>query len=91
MNDNLDHKQKINLLWDLLLQIKSIWIQFGLTINKIIQPLIMGLIFLFIFISIGIFFKYRKRDLLRLNFYPLANSYWCKKQKFDPKNMKYQF
>ena len=87
MNDNLHPKQKINLLWNLLLQMKSLWIQFGLAINKITQPLIMGLLFFFIFIPIGIIFKYRKRDLLRLNFYPLEKSYWCKKQNFDPKNI----
>jgi hypothetical protein len=70
---------------------KFLWIQFSLIINKFIQYQIMGLLFLFIFIPVGVIFKYKKRDLLGLNFYTSNNSYWNKKQKFNPKNMKYQF
>lgn len=70
---------------------KFLWIQFSLIINKFIQYQIMGLLFLFLFIPVGVIFKYKKRDLLGLNFYTSSNSYWSKKQKFNPKNMKYQF
>ena len=91
MSNNLLHKQKINSVRNVFSQVKSLWIRCGLVINSVVQPFIMGLLFFFIFIPIGIIFKYKKRDLLRLHFYCSDKSYWVRKQKFNPENMKYQF
>ena len=50
----------------LLLPFNKIWMKFGLMIGKIVNPVVMGLIFFIIFTPIGILMKLFGRDELQL-------------------------
>ncbi len=73
----------------LLTPLNKIWIKFGLILNKIISPIIMGVIFFGMVTPIGIFMKILGKDLLNLKFNN-KETYWIKKN--GPKSlMKNQF
>ena len=60
---------------DLLLPLNKLWMCFGLLLGKIISPLVLGVIFFFIFTPIAFLMRLRKRDELHLKFKDKA-SYW---------------
>ena len=69
--------------------LNSLWQKFGLLLNKVMSPLIMGLIFFFIVTPIGILMRILKKDLLNLK-YNNKKTYWIEKN--GPKSsMKNQF
>ncbi len=69
--------------------LNNLWHKFGLLLNKIISPMIMGIIFFFIVTPIGIFMRILKKDLLNLK-YNNKKTYWIEKK--GPKSrMKNQF
>ena len=69
--------------------LNSLWQKFGLLLNKVMSPLIMGLIFFFIVTPIGILMRILKKDLLNLKFNK-KETYWIEKN--EPKSkMKNQF
>ena len=69
--------------------LNSLWQKFGLLLNKVMSPLIMGLIFFFIVTPIGILMRILKKDLLNLKFNK-KETYWIDKK--GPKSkMKNQF
>ena len=69
--------------------LNSLWQKFGLLLNKVMSPLIMGLIFFFIVTPIGILMRLLKKDLLNLKFNK-KETYWIDKS--GPKSkMKNQF
>ena len=69
--------------------LNSLWQKFGLLLNKVMSPLIMGLIFFFIVTPIGILMRILKKDLLNLKFNK-KETYWIDKS--GPKSkMKNQF
>jgi len=51
---------------ELLLPLNKLWMQFGLQLGKIVNPIVMGLIFYGIFTPVSIFMKLFGRDELRL-------------------------
>jgi len=65
----------------LLAKPNLIWFKFGILISKIINPLILGLLFYIIFTPISLWFKIIKRDVLKTNFHS-GSSYWNKKIKY---------
>ena len=60
---------------DYLFILNKLWMKFGMVLAKIINPIILGFIFLFIFTPIGLFFKLIKRDELGLKVKKKI-SYW---------------
>jgi hypothetical protein len=58
-----------------LVFIYKLWAQIGHVLNWINTKIILGLIFIFLFIPIAIFFKLIIRDQLKLKFDASANSY----------------
>jgi len=60
---------------DYLLILNKLWIKFGIIFATIINPIILGFIFLFIFTPIGLFLKLIKRDELDLEVKKKI-SYW---------------
>ncbi len=73
----------------ILTPLNKLWFKFGISLGKIVTPLIMGMIFFFAVTPIGILMKVLKKDLLNLQFNK-KNSYWVDKN--EPKSkMKNQF
>jgi hypothetical protein len=60
------------------------WFRFGLMLHKIVNPLVLGLIFAFI-TPIGWVWRQTKKDPLRLRFDPAAKSYWIEREPAGPK------
>jgi hypothetical protein len=67
-----------------------IWLKFGLFLGKIFSPIIMFLIYMFLFVTIGIVLKFLKKDILdkHINFH--KKSYW-KKRVYEMQDMKNQY
>ena len=74
---------------NLLSPLKRIWIKFGLYLGKIINPIVMGIIFFLVVTPTGLFMRLLKKDLLNLKFND-NDTYWIEKK--GPKSeMKNQF
>ena len=73
----------------ILTPLNHLWFKFGISLGKIISPLIMGIIFFFVVTPIGLFMKFLKKDLLNLKFNN-SKSYWIEKNDQKSK-MKNQF
>ena len=63
----------------LLAPFNRLWTRFGLLLNKITSPLIMGLLFYGIITPFGLIMRWAGKDPLRLRFDPSAESYWIER------------
>lgn len=72
-----------------LLPLNKLWSRFGKFLEKIISPMILGIIFFLVVTPIGLLMKLFKKDLLKLK-YNKNKSYWIEKNGPDSK-MKNQF
>lgn len=59
-----------------LAPLNRLWMQFGLLLHKIVNPLVMGLIFFLTVTPTALIFKALGKDPLRLKYDPDAKSYW---------------
>ena len=66
-----------------LSKINAAWFRFGLILHSIANPLVLGLIFLFI-TPIGWAWRQVNKDPLRLKFDPKAKSYWITREPAGP-------
>ena len=67
----------------------KLWFKFGMTLGRIISPIIMCIIFFFVVTPIALIMKLSKKDLLNLKFNK-TSTYWIEKS--GPKSkMKNQF
>ena len=55
------------------------WYQLGLLLHKIVNPIIMGLLFYAAIVPMGFLLRKRGIDLLRLRLQPDAKSYWIER------------
>jgi len=60
---------------DFLLPLNKLWMHFGLLLGKVVSPIVIGVIFYFLFVPIGIFMQIIGRDELKLKVKKLP-SYW---------------
>ena len=68
------------LAWPLVLApLNRLWLRFGLLLNSITNPLLMGLLFYGIITPFGLIMRLLGKDLLRLRFDPSAESYWIER------------
>jgi len=69
------------------------WLKLGLLLHKIINPVVMGLLFYGAVLPTGLVMRAMGRDLLRLKPQPKAESYWIVRTPPGPapKTMKDQF
>ena len=73
----------------ILTPLNNIWFKFGITLGKVISPIIMLIIFFTIVTPIGCIMRLMNKDVLNLKF-KKHNTYWIKKS--GPKSkMKDQF
>ena len=68
--------------------LNKLWIKFGISLGKIISPIVMGLIFFFVVTPIGLLVRILKKDVMGLN--RGANSYWINRED-KLQSMKKQF
>lgn len=74
----------------ILLPFNILWIRFGLIIGSIISPIILGVIFFFVFTPIAFMFRLFKRDELNLKIYKNKSSWKYKEEVIDKKSFFYQ-
>lgn len=77
----------------LLAPLNRLWAKFGLLLSKIMNPLILGLVFYSTVVPIGLLMRALGKDLLRLKFDRAAKSYWIERQPPGPtpESMRNQF
>jgi hypothetical protein len=77
----------------LLNPLKLIWLKFGLLLHRVVNPVVMALIFYGTVLPTGIVMRMMGKDILRLKRQPDADSYWIVRQPPgpSPETMKDQF
>ncbi len=73
---------------NLFTSLNKLWIKFGILLGKIISPIVMGLVFFFVVMPIGILMKILKKDIMGLK--RGAPSYWITRED-KIQSMKKQF
>lgn len=66
------------------------WAKLGLLLNKIVSPVILFILFFFVFFPIGLLLKVFRKDILNLKIDKTQKSYWIKSEA-APTNMADQF
>jgi hypothetical protein len=64
--------------------LSAAWMRFGLLLHRLVSPVIIGLIFFVTVLPTGIIMRILGKDLLRLRFDPLAQSYWIERRPPGP-------
>ena len=77
----------------LLGPLNRLWLRFGLLLHRIVNPIVMALVFFGAVWPTGLVMRWMGRDLLRLQREPDAASYWIVRQPPgpSPETMKDQF
>jgi len=71
---------------------KALFLKIAPLMARIMNPVLMGFIFVICFIPAGLILKALKRDPLHRAYNPYATTYWKKRDKHElPDPMKYQF
>ncbi|MDA9492018.1 hypothetical protein [Bradyrhizobium sp. CCBAU 11361] len=72
--------------------LNRLWMKFGLLLHKVINPIVMGLLFYGTILPTGLVMRLRGKDLLRLKREPGAESYWIARTPGPaPETMRDQF
>ena len=76
----------------LLHPLNRLWMKLGLLLHKIVNPIVMGLLFYGTILPTALAMRLRGRDLLRLKREPDAESYWIAREPGPlPETMRDQF
>lgn len=70
-----------------------LWLRFGMLLHKVMNPLIMALLFFLTVTPIALLMRLAGKDPLRLKFDPQAKSYWIERNPPgpEPESMRRQF
>ena len=72
--------------------LNSLWMKLGLLMHKVVNPVVMGLLFYGTILPTGLVMRLRGRDLLRLKREPKAETYWIVRPPGpSPETMRDQF
>jgi hypothetical protein len=73
-------------------QLNILWMMLGLALHKIVNPIVMGLLFFGTILPTGLIMRMRGRDLLRLKREPASDTYWIARPPGpQPETMRDQF
>ena len=72
------------LLPAVLKPLNRVWFLFGMALHKIVNPLVMGLLFFLTVTPIALMMRVAGKDPLRRKFDPGAESYWIKREPPGP-------
>ena len=77
----------------LLAPLNRIWLGLGAVLHRVVNPLVMGLMFFAVITPTALILKLIGKDLLRRRFSPGAKSYWIPRQPPgpEPQSMRNQF
>jgi hypothetical protein len=77
----------------LLAPVNYMWFRLALLLNRIVAPVVMGLIFAIVIVPAALLLKMMGKDLLHLNWQPDAVTYWIQRAPPapQPKSMSQQF
>jgi hypothetical protein len=78
---------------EVLNPLNRLWLRFGLLLHRVVNPIVMALVFFGAVWPTGLVMRWMGRDLLRLKREPDAASYWIVRQPPgpSPETMKDQF
>lgn len=68
-----------------------LWMKLGLLIGRVVNPIVLSLMFFLIFTPIALVLRLLGKDLLRWRTEPGAASYWISRRDSEPASMKNQF
>ena len=69
-----------------------IWMKLGLLLHRVVNPIVMGLLFFGTIWPTGLIMRMRGRDLLRLKREPASDTYWIAREPGpQPETMRDQF
>jgi len=72
--------------------LNRLWMKLGLLMHKLVNPVVMGLLFYGTILPTGLVMRWRGRDLLRLKREPMAETYWIARPPGPlPETMRDQF
>jgi hypothetical protein len=63
----------------ILRPLNTLWFKFGLLLGRVMNPLVMGVIFFLVFVPFGLVMRLFGKDLLRLRLDREAPSYWIRR------------
>jgi predicted membrane metal-binding protein len=69
---------------EVLAPLNRLWTKFGLLLNRIVSPLVMGLLFFLVITPFALVMRLTGKDLLRLKRDPEAESYWIPREPPGP-------
>jgi Saxitoxin biosynthesis operon protein SxtJ len=69
---------------NLLREPNKLWFRFGLLLHKIVNPLVLGAMFLFAITPMALVMRLFGKKFLNLQFDPAAKSYWIERQPPGP-------
>lgn len=76
----------------LLHPLNRLWMKLGLVLHRIVNPIVMGLLFYGTIWPTGLVMRMRGRDLLRLKREPSSDTYWITREPGpQPETMRDQF
>jgi len=67
-----------------LAPLKHAWMQFGELLNRVVSPVVMGVIFFVVFTPVALVMRLAGRDALYRRFEPAAPSYWKRRDPPGP-------
>jgi hypothetical protein len=56
--------------------LNKVWAMFGALLHKIVNPIMLGMIYFLVITPVALFFKAKGRDELRRKYDPAAKTYW---------------
>ena len=64
--------------------LNRMWFKFGLLLHKVVNPIVMALVFFGTVLPTGLIMRALGKDPLRLKWQPDANSYWIERRPPGP-------
>jgi predicted membrane metal-binding protein len=68
----------------LLAPLNRLWFKFGLLLNQVVSPIVMGLLFFLVITPFALVMRAKGKDLLHLKRDPAARSYWIPREPPGP-------
>jgi hypothetical protein len=69
----------------ILQPLNNLWTRFGLLLSKVMNPIILGLLFFLVVTPVGILMRIFSGNPMKPKFDPTAQSYWIKRDPPGPK------
>ncbi|MCG3200968.1 MAG: hypothetical protein NFCOHLIN_00830 [Gammaproteobacteria bacterium] len=77
----------------MLAPLNKAWMRLGLLLHRVVNPIVLGLMYLVAIVPVGLLMRFLGKDLLRLKFSRGAPSYWIVREPKgpDPRSLNRQF